>query len=133
MVNRKAVGKRGEDFACQLLRAKGYRILERNYRCRSGEIDIIAAQGECLVFCEVRTRTSCGPILPEETVDRCKQSRLVRASRHYLQGLQRRGNELKPCRFDVITLTYDGSRAKVKHIMDAFSEADVCGDVPGAV
>ncbi len=66
-------GALGEEAAADLLRKSGYRIVARNHRCRSGEVDVIAEKGELLVFVEVRTRSTAAFGGPEETVDSRKQ------------------------------------------------------------
>jgi len=86
MVNaRRALGQLGEDLAAEHLQALGYVILERNYRCRSGEIDIIARDGGRLAFVEVRARRGTAFGTPEESVTPTKQARLATVARHYLQ------------------------------------------------
>jgi putative endonuclease len=114
---RHAVGKAGEEAAVQFLRQHGYRILERNYRCRFGEIDLIARDGPMLAFVEVKTRRSqkYGP--PAEAVTLQKQRHLIKASQAYL--IQRRkADEL--CRFDVVTVEMDAQRSHIELIKDAF-------------
>jgi putative endonuclease len=95
------VGKQGETLAVWYLRLSGYRIVERNFRCRLGEIDIIARKRNLLVFVEVRTRTSGSLQHPLETVDHVKVFRTVQAAQRYLLGT---GPSLPFCRFDVIGL-----------------------------
>ncbi|MEW6034735.1 MAG: YraN family protein [Chloroflexota bacterium] len=85
-MDRKQLGALGEKLAADLLKKRGYRILERNYRCREGEIDIVARQGDCLVFVEVRTKTGGGFGSPEESVTAAKKGKLVTAALSYLQG-----------------------------------------------
>ena len=92
----------------------GYEILEYNYRCRSGEIDIIAKDGGCLVFCEVKYRSGRGKGTPLEAVDYRKQQTIFRCASHYLTGKRLSGI---PCRFDVIGI--EGTA--VTHIKNAFT------------
>src|SRR5512135_3276070 len=77
-------GVAGEGAAAVLLEREGFRILERNYRCRLGEVDIIAMEGDCLCFVEVKTRRSerCGT--PEDAVTSRKRAQIMKASQHYL-------------------------------------------------
>ena len=82
---RSGLGHRGEEIACQFLGEKGYEILATNYRCRWGEVDIVARDGEELVFVEVRTRHSVAYGIPEESLTPAKVRRLLTTSRHYLQ------------------------------------------------
>ena len=75
-INTRRIGMAHERQAERFLKGKGYRILARTYRCRAGEIDLIARDGECLVFVEVRYRTDTGKGHPLETVDARKQRRI---------------------------------------------------------
>lgn len=79
-----ARGRRGEALAANALEAKGYTIVERNWRCPAGEIDVIAQQGDTLVFVEVKTRQGDRFGAPEEAVDDVKQERLLAAALAYL-------------------------------------------------
>ena len=96
---RRELGQAAERAAACWLRGRGYEILQRNYRCRAGEIDLIARQGGELVFIEVRSRSRTDFGLPEETVGREKQRRLRRLAAWYLN--EPRQPEA-PCRFDVV-------------------------------
>jgi putative endonuclease len=108
-------GARAEDLCAGLLRAAGLRLIERNWRCRLGEIDLIAEEGATLVFAEVRMRTSGGFGGAAESVTAAKRARLIAAARLYLT---RRPEA--PCRFDVFLV--EGDPASVRWIRDAFSE-----------
>ena len=77
-------GRNGEDIACSFLLQNGYRVIERNYRVKGGEIDVIAAKHDELVFVEVKTRSSLQYGYPEESVTRSKKIRLAPAARYYL-------------------------------------------------
>lgn len=94
-------GRRGEQVATRYLEGKGYRILETNYRWRRAEIDVIARDGDELVFVEVKTRKGRAYGSPEGAVDRRKQDRIAKVAAHYLQE---RGMEGVDCRFDVLAL-----------------------------
>lgn len=94
-------GREAEERACAHLRRHGLRLLERNFRCRGGEIDLIMRDGVTLVFVEVRFRRNHRFGGSAATVDQRKQSRLVRAAQTYLQ----RGGSVPPCRFDVVAIT----------------------------
>jgi putative endonuclease len=112
-----AVGKAGEEAAVQYLCQHGYQILERNYRCRFGEIDLIARDGRTLAFVEVKTRRSqrYGPAATAVTLE--KQRHLIKASQVYL--IQRKKvNEF--CRFDVVTVAMDAQQPRIELIKDAF-------------
>jgi len=112
-----SVGKRGEDEAAAFLGGKGYTILQRNFRCSEGELDIVARQRDVLVFVEVKTSSgdAFGP--PQEWVDRRKQAQIGRVAQVYLQQLE----DEPDCRFDVVAvqIQQDG-QARINHIQDAF-------------
>jgi putative endonuclease len=82
---RKKLGQRGEDLAAALMEDQGYVVRERNWRCSAGEIDIVAEDGDCLVFVEVRTRRGRKYGTPEESVTPAKQAKLVEVAQTYLQ------------------------------------------------
>ena len=113
----RAVWLRGENLAADLLRRSGYRVLERNYRGRHGEIDIVARRGRRVVFCEVKARTSdrFGP--PAEAVNFHKQSRIRKVAGEWLA--HRRPGYVE-VRFDVVSIVVRGDRAEVSHIENAF-------------
>jgi putative endonuclease len=111
-------GKRGEAIAAAYLERMGYVVLERNYRCRFGEIDIVARDGTTVCFVEVKSRRSARYGDPQLAVHAKKQEKMIRTARHYLAG---RGLEDRPARFDVaaIRLAPDGAGA-VDLIRNAF-------------
>lgn len=96
----RSVGDHFENRAVELLRANGLRVLERNFSRKTGEIDIIALDGNCLVFFEVRWRSHRGYASAAASVDRRKQQRIMRTAQLYLQTRSCWAN--MPCRFDVI-------------------------------
>lgn len=108
------VGQRYEHLAVQYLKGLGYQILEQNYRCRQGEVDIIAADGDCIVFCEVKYRKNQKHGYPEEAVTPAKQQKISRTALYYLYQ-----NQLTDCmcRFDVIGIMGE----EIRHYRDAFS------------
>ena len=85
-MSRRELGDSGEKLACGALKKKGYRILEKNYRCRYGEIDIIAKHKGSLVFIEVRSKTGDSFGSPEESVTSQKKQRLISTAMDYLNG-----------------------------------------------
>ncbi len=97
----KLLGRSGEDRAAKHLAKLGYRVLERNYRTRQGEIDLIALDGDTVVFVEVKTRTSDAYGAPELAVDQRKQGRMVKAALGYLR--QKKLHQMA-CRFDVVAI-----------------------------
>lgn len=116
----KQLGDRGERIAVRYLKKKGYRILETNYRVhRVGEIDAVAADGETLVFVEVKYRKSSDFGRPEEYVDRTKRTRLIRAAEAYL--MKHPGD--RPVRFDVVAITGDLGRPEISLIQNAFGSS----------
>jgi len=112
------LGRRGEELACQRLTAAGLEVVARNWRCRAGEIDVIAAGPGLLVFCEVKTRRGHGYGTPAEAVTHAKRTRLRRLAAAYLASEQH-----PPCsvRFDVVTVTWpSGASPAVDHLEAAF-------------
>ncbi|MBN2225624.1 MAG: YraN family protein [Deltaproteobacteria bacterium] len=111
-------GRFGERIARWMLILSGYRIIESNYRTRYGEIDIVARDGDDLVFVEVKTKSSreYGP--PEESVDEHKQRKIARMALMYLT--ERQAGEDTACRFDVVTVDLSGILPKIRVIPNAF-------------
>jgi putative endonuclease len=99
---KKLLGRQGEDRAALYLAGKGYRILERNYSTRSGEIDLIALHEGEVVFVEVKTRTSDAYGAPELAVNARKQSRMIKAALSYIR--YKKLHQV-PCRFDVVAIS----------------------------
>jgi len=85
-MNRSETGRRGEELARQFLEKRGFQIIETNYRCAEGEIDIVARQEDCLVFVEVRAKTSHKFGSPEESITATKKKRLIAIASRYLQA-----------------------------------------------
>lgn len=108
-------GARAEELCAGLLRAAGLRLVERNWRCRHGEIDLIAEERGTVVFAEVRMRSGAGFGGAAESLTAAKRARLLAAARLYLS---RRPDAA--CRFDVFLI--DGETARVQWIRDAFGE-----------
>lgn len=110
-------GGSAEDLARRFLEERGLRLLQRNYRCRCGELDLIMCDGAYVVFVEVRFRSSDRYGSPAETITTAKRKRLIRTASYYLQ--QRRFNN--PCRFDIIGVTLPEGANCVEWIRDAFA------------
>jgi putative endonuclease len=110
------LGKRGEQMAADLLRNKGYVILERNWTSGRLEIDIIARDGKDIVFVEVKTRADDELMRPEDAVDFSKRCNLTKAASHYIQ---QKHIDLNP-RFDVVAIVINSTRSDINHIVDAF-------------
>jgi putative endonuclease len=83
---RRQLGRWGEQRAGEFLQTQGYQILERNWRCASGEIDLVAWEGECLAFVEIRTRRSRHYGAPEESITPAKRARLIVLAQTYMQA-----------------------------------------------
>ena len=116
MTDKVSRGKYWEDRAAEYLKEKGYKILDRNFRCREGEIDLIAYRRSTLIFVEVRGRESGNFMDPVDSIDRYKMRRVLKAAALYLN----RGEHVKKwkeVRIDVIAVTDDG----LNHIKGAFS------------
>ena len=115
---RRAQGDAAEDRACRHLEGAGVSIVERNFRTRGGEIDIVARKGDVLVFVEVRSREVPGFGTPEESVTPAKRRRIVGAARQYLsKGAPASWGE---ARFDVIAIEGSGDAAVLRHYPAAF-------------
>ena len=120
---RRWFGTRAERRAAKFLRSLGYRILVRNYTCPLGEVDLIALDGDCIVFVEVRSSERDDTTRPAESVDRRKQEKLTRLALHFLQ----RKNLLNhPARFDVLAISWPPGAAdpKMVHYPSAFEATD---------
>lgn len=113
----KDLGHRGENLAVKFLRRNGYKIMERNFRLKIGEIDIIARDGDQLVFVEVKTRSSDNQEFLRASVNRGKEKRLAKTASYYLNKQKYGG---LTSRFDVIFVVNDNGRPKIEHIKDAF-------------
>jgi putative endonuclease len=112
------LGRRGEQLACAVLTEAGLRVVARNWRCRLGEIDVIAAGPGLLVFCEVKTRRGDAYGTAAAAVTSHKQARLRRLAAAYLSSADQ-----GPCRvrFDVVTVTWArGAAPTVEHLEGVF-------------
>ena len=116
--NRVELGRLGEKLAGRFLRDQGYQILTTNYRCPQGEVDIVAKDGEEVVFVEVRTRRSQGFGTPQESLTRPKMRRLVATCQDYLQGY---GGADTNWRIDLVSVRLDqGNRVEdIDHLRHA--------------
>jgi len=116
-INRRIQGKAGEDLAARFLEQNGYKIIERNYRFERGEIDLIAEDGDELVFVEVKARHSSVFGTPEDAVTEEKQEQVRTVADGYLFE---RDIENRPCRFDVVAIEFKNSKTEIRHIRNAF-------------
>lgn len=115
---KREIGRRGEDLAAAHLAQLGFEIVERNYRSRWGEIDIICRLGTLLVFVEVRAKTTYRFGTPEESINRVKMSRIRKTAMEYLRN-NPAGRPVK-LRFDVIAVTFQDHQGSINHIKGAF-------------
>lgn len=113
-MNTKLIGSAGEEIACAYLKKQGYRIIERNYSCSHGELDIVAQKGQVVSFVEVKTRQSDDFGLGSDAVTLSKQKRIIFVARIYIAQ-----NKLKDFQytFDVIEVYPD----EINHIISAFT------------
>lgn len=111
------LGQEGERLAERYLQKKGYTLVERNYRCPAGELDLIVLDRRVVVFVEVKTRTGHGFGSPLEAVEFRKQRKMIRAAQFFLaeKRLQQRD-----ARFDVVGVSWPGREPVVEHIENAF-------------
>ena len=116
--DRGRAGAEAETAACAYLEAKGMQVVARNFRARGGEVDVVAREGEVLVFVEVRYREDDGLGAPEETVGRVKRLRIVAAARAYLSRIP--AAAWKEARFDVVAVVGTGSDRIIRHYPGAF-------------
>jgi len=118
--NTTTLGRHAEDLACRHLEALGFQLLERNYRCRAGEIDLVMLDGTTLALVEVRSRSTSAHGGAAATVGARKQQRFIRAARHLI--LTRPEFRKLAARFDVVAIDAgpDGGPPVVRWIRDAF-------------
>ncbi len=114
----KKTGNKGEDLAASILVKKGYQIVERNYRYGKGEIDLIAKDGDVLVFIEVKTRKNLEYGPPELAVTKGKQRQIRKIAEAYLYEKEITNSD---CRMDVIAVQfYQNQKPRINHIENAF-------------
>ena len=111
---RREAGQLGETLALEYLQARGLTLLERNFRCRMGEIDLVMRDGEAIVFVEVRLRTPGTYASAAESIDARKQKRIVAAAGLYLSARAE-----APCRFDCVLLEH-ARKDSIRWIKSAF-------------
>lgn len=121
MYKKQTIGKIGENIAVEYLQKRKYKILERNFRTRRGEIDIIVYDEtkKELVFVEVKTRSSVKYGQPSEAVKKIKQKHIIEASKYYNYKYKVHNT---PIRFDIIEVFLNNSTYRVNHIEKAFEE-----------
>lgn len=115
------LGRRGEEAAVAFLESKGIEIVDQNWKCSYGEVDIIALDDHTLVFCEVKTRRSDISGLPDEAITLAKQKRYSRIAKVYTSRTE---TTFDAVRFDVISIyQYSDSQALLRYIRNAFPSA----------
>lgn len=117
---RRELGFIGEEIACDFLRSQGHTVLERNWRCGHLEIDIISFDAEGIHFVEVKTRRDSIQAPPQYSVDRRKQTRIVRAAQSFLRSGKGMPYGSHECMFDVVAVTFVGDKSKVEWFPQAF-------------
>jgi putative endonuclease len=117
-----AVGRHGEQVAAGYLEAAGLAILARNWRCRAGELDIVARDGGALVFVEVKTRSSLAFGTPAEAVSRVKAARIRQLALHWIAAQREAGDPQfwTALRFDVVSVLRGRDGFQVSHLPGAF-------------
>jgi putative endonuclease len=115
--NRRKQGNDGEDRAARFLQQKGMKILERNFRFERGEIDLVAEEGDELVFIEVKARWSNTYGSPEDAVTEKKQEQIRAVAEGYLF---KHDIDDRPCRFDIVAIEYQNGTMEIRHVRDAF-------------
>lgn len=117
MITRHDKGRIGEELAARYLEERGLQILDRNFRCPLGEIDLIARDGRTLVFVEVKSRYGKGFGLPQEAVTHAKRRKLTLLAQWYLKS---RALDTGRARFDVLGIVWSGKGPELTWIVNAF-------------
>ena len=118
-----ALGKEGEEYTINALRAQNYEIVQKNYRSPYGEIDIIARDGHFLVFIEVKTRTNETIEQAQKSITYHKQKKITKTAMCFIHSYQ--DSEIKEYRFDVVIIKKEKDRYDTHHLKDAFPPAEV--------
>ena len=117
-----SLGERGEAAACGFLREHGYEILEKNYKCKIGEIDVIARRRGRLAFIEIKTRTNAQFGMPQEAVNPQKQKKIFKVAQWYMKEKKLANT---PMAFDVVAILWkEGQTPEMRLIPDAFENED---------
>ena len=117
MINKKDIGKKGEEFATNFLFANGYEVLQTNFRFGRAEVDIIAKRDTLLIFFEVKTRKNNDYGFPESFVSEAQRERIYFTAEEYVNKIAWKGE----IQFDILAITWDGkSEPMVVHFVDSF-------------
>ncbi len=119
MYERHETGRIGENIAVNYLEKNGYKVIDRNFECKQGEIDIVALDKDVIVFVEVKTRASALYGLPKEAVDKTKKKHIYRSAEYYAYS---HNLENEPIRIDVIEIYKKQGKFWVNHIKQAITE-----------
>jgi putative endonuclease len=114
---KQVLGKEGERIAEQYLKKKGYKLVERNYRCAAGEVDLIVLDRRVIVFVEVKTRTGHGFGTPLEAVQPRKQRKMMLAAQFFLSQKELHQRD---ARFDVVGISWLAREPVIEHVENAF-------------
>jgi len=114
---KQVLGKEGERIAEQYLKEKGYKLIERNYRCAAGEVDLIVLDRRVIVFVEVKTRSGHGFGTPLEAVQPRKQRSMMLAAQFFLS--QKKLHQ-RDARFDVVGISWPAREPVIEHVENAF-------------
>jgi putative endonuclease len=114
---KQALGKEGERVAEQYLKNKGYKLIERNYRCPLGELDLIVLDRRVVVFVEVKTRSGNGYGTPLEAVAFRKQRKMIQTAQYFLSEKKLHQRDT---RFDVVGISWPGREPEIEHVENAF-------------
>ncbi|MDD4924691.1 MAG: YraN family protein [Dehalococcoidales bacterium] len=117
-LSRKEIGRLGETLVAEYLKKNGFNIIETNYRCHFGEIDIIAQEEDCIVFAEVRTKTSSGFGTPEESVTNTKKKHLIKTAYIYLGEKDKMQADWR-IDFIAVELDRNNKPSRIEHYRDA--------------
>ncbi|WP_027178570.1 YraN family protein [Maridesulfovibrio bastinii] len=117
-------GQAGEDYAAKYLDSHGLKVLDRNWRWRQWELDLVCMDGDELVFVEVKSRSGSGMQSGIEALTPAKCKKLVKAASHYLSE---KNLWERPCRFDLVAITGNSNSMKLEHIKSAFEFSDFMG------
>lgn len=115
-MNHIELGQAGEDVAVNYLCTKGYEVIERNYKWKNSEVDIICKKGRCVIVVEVKTRNSTALGEPYISVTRSKQRQIIKVTNHYIIE----NNIEEDIQFDVVSIILNQHQTKIEHIENAF-------------
>lgn len=115
-MNNADLGKFGEQLACDFIRKKNYQIIDRNYRFKKNEIDIVAKKDNKLIIIEVKTRQTSEIGEPWQAVSKQKQKQVIKVANHYVQN----NNIELETRFDIISIIHNSFRTELIHMEEAF-------------